>query len=139
MPGINIIKKYKPSRYYHIYNRGVNKGTIIFTEADYNRFLRYLEEAAKRYGIRIIKHALAANHFHLLIKQKRSRDIERLMRSLCTRYVLYINLKYERVGTLFQGTYRARLIKDEDDLLRVSDYIDKHFEGGVAVGETLEI
>jgi putative transposase len=45
------------------------------------------------------------------------------MRSLGTKYVTYFNHKYDRVGHLFQGTYRARLIKNPEDLINTSAYI----------------
>lgn len=45
------------------------------------------------------------------------------MRSLLTRYTVYFNRRYERVGHLFQGTYKAVLVDDEAYLLHLSRYI----------------
>jgi hypothetical protein len=45
------------------------------------------------------------------------------MQALSTRYSLYFNKKYGRVGSLFQGTYRAVLIENENYLLHLSRYI----------------
>ena len=36
---------------------------------------------------------------------------------------MYFNKKYERVGPLFQGIYRAKLIENEEYLLHLSRYI----------------
>jgi putative transposase len=73
--------------------------------------------------ISLIAYALMPNHFHLLVKQKNAVSIDRFMRSLCTRYVLYFNRKYQRVGPLFQGVYKAVLIENESHYLHLSRYI----------------
>lgn len=49
-------------------------------------------------NIQIISYCLMSNHFHLLIKQKEATAIDQFMNSLCTRYVMYFNRKYKRVG-----------------------------------------
>ena len=63
------------------------------------------------------------NHFHLLIKQTSDRAIEGFMRSLLTRYSVYFNKRYNRVGSLFQGPYKAVIIDNESYLLHLSRYI----------------
>jgi len=66
---------------------------------------------------------LMPNHFHLVIRQKDSNDMELFIRSLLTKYVLYFNKKYDRVGPLFQGVYKAVNIDREEYLLHLSRYI----------------
>lgn len=66
------------------------------------------------------------NHFHLLIQQKGKYDMSQFMRSLTNAYVFYFNRKYGRVGSLFQGPYKAAPIKDEQHLLRVSAYVHRN-------------
>lgn len=65
------------------------------------------------------------NHFHLFIKQKTANAIDRFMQSLCTRYAIYFNKKYKRVGSLYQGVYKAVLITTEEQFLYLSKYIHK--------------
>lgn len=45
------------------------------------------------------------------------------MRSLITKYSKYFNKKYERVGPLFQGRYKAVLIQSTEFALYLSKYI----------------
>ncbi len=66
---------------------------------------------------------LMPNHFHLLVKQKNAKSIDKFMNSLCTRYSVYFNKKYERIGSLFQGVYKAVHIEREDYLLYLTRYI----------------
>lgn len=152
MPRKNSIKIYVEGGYYHIYNRGVEKRTIFENEQDYKVFLSYLKyslsEPPKRddviktftlqgspfkglpripknfqYKIELLAFCLMPNHFHLLIKQNDKDSLKSFMMSLITRYSMYFNKKYDRVGSLFQGIYRAVLVTDEQYLLHLSRYI----------------
>ena len=66
------------------------------------------------------------NHFHLLIKQNGSNSIDQFMNSSNTRYVMYFNKKYNRVGPLFQGVYKAVSIETDEQLLYLSAYIHRN-------------
>lgn len=75
--------------------------------------------------ITLLAYSLMSNHFHLLIRQKSWNAIDVFMNSLCTRYTMYFNRKYKRVGSLYQGVYKAVLVKTEGQLLHLSYYIHK--------------
>lgn len=77
--------------------------------------------------ITLLAYCLMPNHFHLLVKQNRERSIEKLMKSLSTRYVQYFNRRHDkRVGGLFQDTYKAVLVDSEEQLLHLSRYIHRN-------------
>ena len=63
------------------------------------------------------------NHFHFLLRQKNKESLQGFMRALMTRYSMYFNKRYERVGSLFQGRYKAVLVNEEPYLLHLSRYI----------------
>lgn len=69
---------------------------------------------------------LMPNHFHLLIKQKTERGIKEFIQSLATRYVIYFNKRNNRVGGLFQGSYKAVLVETDGQLLHLSRYIHQN-------------
>lgn len=133
MPAKNSVKQFIENGYYHIYNRGVEKRVIFLDEQDYAVFLSYL----KRYleppqgsdpkslaeEVNLLAFCLMPNHFHLLAKQITKNGITKLIRAVCTKYVMYFNKKYERVGTLFQGKYKAVMIDTDAYLLHLSRYI----------------
>lgn len=75
--------------------------------------------------ITLICYTLMPNHFHFLLKQKSATAIDTFMNSLCTRYTMYFNSKYKRVGSLYQGPYKAVLIETEEQLLHLTRYIHK--------------
>lgn len=81
-------------------------------------------------------YCLMPNHFHLLVRQKSEMAIDRFVRSLCTRYAMYFNRKYKRVGSLYQGVYKAVLVGTTEQLLHVTRYI--HRNPLSLQGETLQ-
>jgi putative transposase len=58
-----------------------------------------------------------------MIKQITKEVITDFMRALSNSYVRYFNEKYERVGSLFQGTYKGVLVENESYLLHLTRYI----------------
>lgn len=122
-----MIKIYKKNSYYHIYNRGVEKRDIFLDEEDYVRFLRFIRDSGIKKDVDFLCYCFMPNHFHFLVYQRGKRDIEKLMRSLMTKYSMYFNNKYDRVGKLFQGIYRARIIRSDEDLINVSAYIHNNY------------
>lgn len=152
MPSRNTIKTYIKNGIYHIYNRGVEKRKIFENELDFNIFERYLGEylsppedplksiksfstrgsyfkgiprRPKNYyqDLQLLAYCLMPNHFHLMIKLIKKESLALFMKSLLTRYSMYFNKKYDRVGALFQGTYKAALVLEEPYLLHLSRYI----------------
>jgi putative transposase len=134
---------------YHIYNRGVEKRPLFLEDNDYKRFVNNLAvfndlNPVLNYGRRcncgnqtalsdknnkiknfvdILAFCLMPNHYHLLLRQKIENGITEFMRKLGTGYVNYFNLKYERVGTLFQGKFKSALINDESYFANIAYYI----------------
>lgn len=76
--------------------------------------------------ITLIAYCLMPNHFHLLIKQKSAGSIDKFMNSLGTRYTMYFNRKYKRVGSLYQDVYKAVLVETDEQLLHLTRYIHRN-------------
>jgi len=76
--------------------------------------------------ITLISHCLMPNHFHFLIHQNTPNAMDSFMNSIGTRYTMYFNRKNQRVGTLYQGVYKAVLIRTDEQLLQISRYIHRN-------------
>src|SRR3989338_1297505 len=63
------------------------------------------------------------NHIHLLIRQDGDESIDRFIHRLHTAYTMYFNIKYERIGSVFQGRFKAKLVETDEYMLQVSKYI----------------
>lgn len=140
MPSRNIVREYEADAYYHVYNRGVEKRIIFVDDEDYTVFLgllkKYLagdtKDANKQNRhkfstvageVVLLAYCLMPNHVHLLFYQTTSDGIPKLMRRIMTGYVMYFNNKYRRVGSLFQGPYKASRISTDPYLYHISRYI----------------
>lgn len=84
----------------------------------------------------LLAYCLMPNHFHFFIKQKSPQSIDKFMQSLSTRYIMYFNRKYNRVGSLFQGVYKAVLVTHHEQFIYLSKYI--HKQALRSQGETLQ-
>lgn len=73
----------------------------------------------------LLAYCLMPNHFHFFIKQKSAGSIDKFMNSLGTRYTMYFNKKYRRVGSLYQGVYKAVSIETEEQFIYLSKYIHR--------------
>lgn len=76
--------------------------------------------------IELVAYCLMPNHFHLCVKQTDRRAIDHFMRSLATKYAMYFNKKYERIGSLFQGRYKAVLVETEQQFTYLTKYIHRN-------------
>ena len=143
MPQKNSIKIYYENGFYHVYNRGVEKRDIFMDPADYSFFLHLIKGALSPpekqklfdegifrprrknfYGkIDLLCYVLMPNHYHFLLRQNEKSIVTDFIRSISTSYSMYFNKKYHRVGTLFQGIFKAIDIHDENYLLWLSRYI----------------
>ena len=135
---------FAPSQYYHLYNRGVDKQEVFFTDDEYKLFQKLLFfrndptgsvkssrlanrklNDAKRDTtlIDICAYALLPNHFHLLVRETVEGGISRFMSKLQTSYAKYMNTKYERSGPLMCRPYRAKHVTDDAYMRWLISYI----------------
>jgi putative transposase len=82
------------------------------------------EKRSREPLVRIMVDCLMPNHFHLLLEEIKKNGISRFMHKLGTGYARYFNNKYDRVGSLFQGRFKAVPIDDETYLKYLLVYIN---------------
>lgn len=70
--------------------------------------------------------AFMPNHVHLAIREEQEQGTVRYLQRVLNAYAKYFNTKYETVGHLFQGPYRAVHVEDNDQLLYLSTYIHRN-------------
>lgn len=75
--------------------------------------------------ISMLAYSLMPNHFHFLIRQREQNSMDKFMNSLGTRYTMFFNKKYKRVGSLYQDVYKAVLVKTDGQFIHLSRYIHK--------------
>ncbi|MBI5045917.1 MAG: transposase [Candidatus Niyogibacteria bacterium] len=130
--------------FYHLYNRGNNKGKIFLNDNDKVRFLNllflcndtksivfrdipksaiYNKKRRANTLVDIGGYCLMPNHFHLLVHEKEENGISLFMQKLLTAYSLYFNKKHNRTGKLFEGVFGAAHADDDGYLKYLFAYI----------------
>lgn len=133
--------RFAEGEYYHVYNRGVDKRDVFLHRGDYERFLFMLfacndtrpllngglasiESIPQRDNIvDIVCFCLMPNHYHLLLRQKTEGGISAFMQKIGTAHTMFFNVKYQRSGSLFQGTFKAVHIDADAYLSHLTRYI----------------
>ena len=98
-----------------------NAGRINF------RILReFMEknEADRKPLVRIIADCLMPNHFHLILEELADNGISKFMHKLGTGFAMYFNKRYERVGSLFQGRFKAVHVDNDAYLKNLLVYVN---------------
>lgn len=137
---------------YHVINRGTGSQPIFLAQRDYLRgqetifyyqnqdltlrysfFLRLPKQqkeellnqlkTKRKFLIEIIAFCLMPNHVHLLLKQIQDNGISAFMSNLSNSYTRYFNTNQKRIGSLFQGKFKAVRIETDEQLIHVSRYL----------------
>ena len=111
-----------PGAFYHVMLRGNAKQTIFHNKDDIRRFEEILSQGLEKHNLRLCAYCWMKNHVHIAL-QVSDIPLSKMMQSLSQRYTGWFNHRYDRVGHLFQGRYRAILVEREGYLLEIIRYI----------------
>lgn len=76
--------------------------------------------------VKILVFCLMPNHFHLILQQLEDGGISEFIRRMLDSYTRYFNTKNDRVGSLFQGKFKAKIVETDEYLLHLSKYIHRN-------------
>jgi len=127
-------------KYYHIYNRGNNGIDLFYDAENYNHFLKlytkYIDPVTETFAW-----CLMRNHFHILVYIKETDEINhskleysstdkpkivsasKQFSNLFNAYTLAINNRYNRTGSLFEKSFRRKLVTSESYFQKLIYYI----------------
>ena len=123
------IPKFITGNYYHVYNRGVAKMPIFLFPQDYRVFMGlmfYHVRTRREKRVELLSYCLMPNHFHLLLQQSNDYGISKYIQAFLIGYSMYFNYLHERVGPLYQGRTKSRLMQNDVDLVNTSRYIHRN-------------
>ena len=111
-----------PGAVYHVTARG-NERRVVFQDAtDYRRFLQQLELVVSRYCWTCHGYCLMGNHYHLLVETPRA-NLPIGMRHLNGCHGQWLNRRWQRLGHVFQGRYKAEVVEKQPYLLELIRYL----------------
>ena len=109
--------------FYHVLNRGVARSNIYLCDDDFLKFFEIVQDASEEYRFELFSYCLMSNHYHLLLKTS-DENLSIIMQKINSRYTVYFNKKYKRVGPLWQGRFKSWYIYNEKYLQTLIRYIE---------------
>ena len=108
-----IPRNYLETKFFHIMTQGINKSYIFENKKDAEYYVKLICELAIEEELKVDAYCVMSNHAHLLLNVSNIEKLSKYMRRLGTKYALYYNRKYNRVGYVFRNRYRAEAIFNE--------------------------
>lgn len=96
---------------HHVVQRGHDGQPIVRDDADRERLLALVREAAVAERVAVHAYALLDDALHLLVTPATATALGRLMQAVGRRYVRAFNLRHGRSGTLWDGRFRSSVIE----------------------------
>ena len=94
---------------------------------DKRRWLRWLFEAKKRYGVSILNYTVTSNHVHVLVVDDGDRDvIPNSIQLIAGRTGQEYNRRKNRKGAFWEDRYHATAVECNEHLIQCMLYIDIH-------------
>jgi putative transposase len=117
-------RHYIANQPYHVVQRGNNREPCFIEIENYQFYLALWQELSKKFGVSVHAYCLMTNHIHFLVTPDTEDAISVVMKQVGSRYAQYINKKYKRTGTLWEGRHKSSLIQSEKYLLTCYRYIE---------------
>ena len=111
---------------YHIYIRGNQKQKVFISKDDFNFYLAQLKHYKRKYSFVLYGYCLMPNHIHLIGESINPQNLPKLMQCLQRSYTAYYNNKYNKVGHLWQGRFKAKVITKDQYLIDCITYIEQN-------------
>ena len=127
-------RHYLPGHAWHITHRCHKREFLLKFAKDRRRWLHWLLEAKRRYGLVILNYMVTSNHIHLLVVDDGDRDvIPRSVQLVAGRTAWEYNQRKKQKGAFWEDRYHATAIESGEHLLQCIVYIDLNMvrAGGV--------
>jgi putative transposase len=115
---------------YHVLNRSNGRTTLFRKTADYEAFLRVLEEAQARVPLRVLAYCVLSNHWHFLVwpEPGRGRDVSEFFRWLTVTHAQRWHAHHGTSGSghLYQGRFKSFPVEEDEHFYTVARYVERN-------------
>ena len=109
---------------WHITHRCHKKEFLLKFAQDRQRWLYWLFEARKRFGLCILNYIVTSNHIHLLVKDTGMGVISNSLQLIAGRTAQEYNRRKHRKGAFWEDRYHATAVQSNEHLAKCLVYID---------------
>nr|WP_320016751.1 transposase [uncultured Desulfobacter sp.] len=118
-------RHYLPGHVWHITHRCHKKEFLLKFGRDRRRWIEWLFEARKRYGLKVLNYIVTSNHVHLLVVDGGGRHvIPDSIKLIAGRTAQEFNQRKKRKGAFWEDRYHATAIQCDEHLIKCLIYID---------------
>jgi putative transposase len=110
---------------YHVVHRGNRKTDIFLDDVDRGVYLKLLRTQCVEHHVRIWAYCLMDNHVHHVAVPDRDRAVSAAFHGVFGEYARYFNARYQKVGHVFQGRFKAPPL-DEPHLWNTVAYVERN-------------
>ena len=111
------------NNFYHVYNRGINRQQVFYSDQEYHEFIELMREYLPDSRVDLHAFTLMPNHFQMILRQLEYLAMCKFMKHVCERYACGFNKRHGRTGHVFQGRYKRVFIDRDEYLQHLSRYI----------------
>lgn len=122
MPRAN--RHYLPGHIWHITHRCHKREFLLKFSKDKKRWMYWLFEAKKRFGLCVLNYVATSNHIHLLVYDNAENVLPRSLQLIAGRTGQEFNIRKKRKGAFWEDRYHATAVQDGDHFIRCLIYID---------------
>jgi len=117
-------RHFVPGLVWHLTHRCHRQEFLLKFSRDRDRYLWWLMEAKRRYGLCVLNYVVTCNHVHLLARETSPGAIARSMQLAAGRIAQEFNARKGRHGAFWEDRYHATAVDSGGHLVRCITYID---------------
>ena len=113
---------------FHILNRAVARLTVFEKPADYDAFLRVLDETWEIVPLPIFAMAVMPNHWHFVVRPTTDDQVSEFFQRLTVTHTMRYHAHYKTSGTghVYQGRFKSFPIQSDEHLLIAMRYAERN-------------
>lgn len=131
-------RHFLPGYVWHITHRCHKQEFLLKFARDRKRWIHWLFEAKKRYGLCVLNYIVTSNHIHLLVMDTGNDTIARSMQLIAGRTAQEYNQRKGRKGAFWEDRYYATAIETDAHFIKCLTYIDLNMVRAGAVKHPLQ-
>ena len=109
---------------FHIISRGNQKQRIFNKPDDYVKYLVLLKKYKKKCLFKVYGYCLMPNHIHVVGQIERATNLSKLIQIVHKTYTTYFNSTYNKVGHLWQGRFKNKVMVKDQYIINCINYIE---------------
>lgn len=113
-----------PGHIWHITHRCHKQEFLLKFARDRRRWIYWLYEARRRYGLSVLNYTVTSNHIHLLVRDCGKQELSSSMQLAAGCVAQEYNRRKNRKGAFWEDRYHATAVATDEHLIQCLIYID---------------